>query len=174
MKKLIFGAWLFVYTALALAGINAPTYNGQPYFRATINANQSLTTNVQTVVQWNVVSYDSGGYFNSGNWQYNPKVAGKYRVTAILGYVRSDNTASSGYFNTFIEKNGSVVSANAIGQFSAVMTGADIIVTDTVTMNGSTDYIRITGQCQFASGTCAIQNGTNNALSYWTVEYIGP
>lgn len=174
MRKALFGAWLFLYTALAFAGLNAPTYNGQPYFRATISTAQSVSTGVQTLVTWPSVSWDSGGYFNSGTNQYTPKVAGKYRVTAMVTLARTDTGADAWYFNAFINKNGSVVSANALGSGTSAMSGASILVTDTVSLNGSTDYLSITAQCQFPSGTCSVQPGTNSALTYWTVEYIGP
>lgn len=113
--------------------------SGATAFRATLSADQTVTTGTLTKVQCNTENYDTGSYYdNATNYRYTPLIAGKYRITGYLSF--TTNTAN-GFCAAHIYLNG----ASIARQFAFYNSAATIycVVSIDVAMNGSTDYLEM-------------------------------
>lgn len=153
-------AHLTVGTGLQISGTTLST--ATPYFRAQRGSNQSLSNSTNTKIQFNTEDFDSNGFFdNATNYRFQPTIAGKYQISAILNY----ETSASGVCHVQIWKNGSLYTVVVIELNSANNKSASIF--DIIDFNGSSDYIEIYG----------FQNsgGAKNVLagSFVAGHYIG-
>ena len=110
-----------------------------PAFSATASGNQTLTTYVNTKVQFNTKVFDTASaYDNVTNYRFTPTVAGYYQVNVSVQIQGS----ASGALSLFIYKNGSLYNQLAYSANSAALnpmiTGSILLF-----LNGSTDYIEI-------------------------------
>ena len=108
-----------------------------PAFRAYTDTIQTTSNNTVTKAALNLETYDTDSCYDTSNYRFTPNVAGKY----YFNWVAQDNYTSSAATDTsiFIRKNGS-----DIADFGNNTTGSkygSLIVSTTVEMNGSSDYV---------------------------------
>lgn len=125
-----------------------------PAFRATMSGDQTVTTGILTKVQFDTEDFDTNSnYDHSTNYRLTPTVAGKYYITANLGY--NDGGSNPGAARLEIHKNGTSVSQ----AFDPFWDNGDCYLNTQalVTFNGTTDYVEIfalisgTGNTDFLS-----------------------
>ena len=134
-------------------GTGSPAIREIPAFRVYNNAQQNVTSNVETKAILNTKTgdnfYDTNNWFDIVNYRYIPQVAGYYFFSGMLrlsaGGVTAMTTQSASLF-----KNNSRVIAN----FSRQATGSPVhvSVSDTIYLNGSTDYVELWGIVAVSSG----------------------
>jgi len=143
------------------AGIQLPSY-AAPTFSVTRSADQSITQNSYTRINFDSKNFDTGiCYNNTGStvtlngvsapaYSFAPNVAGYYLFFASL----FNNPAGAGQYVTAVRKNGSnqsaagnLVNGNAVGGGSTVPT------TVLLYANGTSDYFDVVGYATTASPT---------------------
>ena len=119
-------------TGIKLASTAAPA------FSAYNNANQTLSTNTTTKIQFNTEVFDTNSNFDATtNYRFTPTVAGYYLVSAQIACI----SANSSEITLQLYKNGSAYTR--LGRLAP--TGQTIYFGNSalVPMNGSTDYLEI-------------------------------
>ena len=109
-----------------------------PAFRAYMGATQTISTASGTKLNFNTESYDTGSNYDTSNYRFLPTTAGKYLITAS---VRLSGAVTITNVQLYIYKNGSMYNRNTQGfngDSSPMITN-----TDTIEMNGSSDYIEM-------------------------------
>ncbi len=109
-----------------------------PAFRAYMGASQTISTASATKLNFNTESYDTGSNYDTSNYRFTPTTAGKYLITASI---RLSGSVTATNCQLYLYKNGSVYNRSTQGfngDSSPMLTN-----TDTVEMNGSSDYIEI-------------------------------
>jgi hypothetical protein len=124
----------------------ASTFAGTgPAFRATLSANQSISTGTRTKVALNTETFDTNNnYDNTTNYRFTPTVAGYYQVNGVISFQGTTVSAVAAE----IRKNGT---SYTVTYFYATNDN-NLYVGDLVYMNGSTDYVELWGQVNAASG----------------------
>ena len=108
-----------------------------PAFRAYTDTAQTTSSGTATKAALDLETYDTDSCYDTSTYRFTPNVAGKY----YFNWVAQDNYTSSAATDTsiFIRKNGS-----DIADFGNNTTGSkygSLIVSTTVEMNGSSDYV---------------------------------
>lgn len=70
--------------ALSFAGDNRPIS-----FKAYKNTTQAIGSGTTAKIQWDGLTYDSHGCYDVGNYRYNVKIPGKYRISAYFEFASS-------------------------------------------------------------------------------------
>ena len=129
--------------------MNTGTLAGNgPAFRAHLSADQSITNNTWTKVQFNTENFDTNSnYDNSTNYRFTPTVAGYYQVNFRVRFNGTSLTTQL----AAIYKNGAITSYANTGRFA---TSSDVGVNggDLLYMNGTTDYLEVFGFLTASSG----------------------
>ena len=118
-----------------------------PAFSAYANALQSISTSTDTKVILQAEEWDTANCFDSTtNYRFTPNVAGYYQINAMCRmHVASSVVMSNTHLSLF--KNGSVYKrAQEFG--NANQDGVQIVLSEMVYFNGSTDYIELYGYIQ--------------------------
>ena len=144
----------------------------QPAFQALLSADQTLTDDVITKVQFNTEDLDTDNcYDNSTNYRFTPTIAGKYFVYSGLELKGgSGNTLE--YVILDIKKNDTtnnirIINNPADNQAAGIVNYASSIID----MNGSTDFIEIYATITVSSGSGIVEGGSRN--SYFGAYRIG-
>ena len=124
-----------------------------PAFEASLSADQTISNNSQTKVQFNTEDLDTNGcYDNSTNYRFTPTVAGKYYIYSFLTIGQGTNVGIAGQI--YIRKNGSSIRETQTNVYNNnVLNLTSLHISSIVTMNGSSDYLEIYGLAEVASGT---------------------
>ncbi len=117
-----------------------------PAFHVYESSSQTVSANTYTKVTLNEELYDTNNDFASD--RFTPTTAGKY---FIYGNIHLDGASYPTHLETAIYKNGSIIARNFTAQSSATVYGNKIIST-TVDMNGSSDYVELYGKLNYAAG----------------------
>ena len=133
-----------------------------PAFHANLSANQTVSNNTDTKVQFDTEVLDTDGcYDNSSNYRFTPTTAGKYFVYSTL---HCNATSANNFLlgTTTIKKNGSNIIYSQMDQrttgngYSNAVNAFGI-----VDMNGSSDYLESWGYVSSSGGTQTISgNGS--------------
>jgi hypothetical protein len=137
-----------------------------PAFSANRAADQSITQNAYTQIQWTAETFDTGGCFNNTGstvtlngisapaYTFAPNVAGYYLFFASC----YNNPAGSGQYVTAIRKNGSnqAPAGNLVN--TAVGGGSTVSATNLLYANGTSDYFDVVVYASTASPT--VQSGS--------------
>jgi hypothetical protein len=110
------------------------------FVNVALSADQAMTKNVITKVQYDTEVYDPNGWWDSTtNYRFQPDEAGYYLVIAHLGW----NNAGTQYdiVDGYVYKNGSEF-MHGETLYRASMVG-DITISCISQMNGSSDYLEI-------------------------------
>ena len=121
-----------------------------PMFQVKLGSNQSVSSGVNTKVQFNTEEYDTNNFFDSTtNYRFQPTIAGHYHISGglfvdVAGSTFSNLATASVYFNgssanlgagrVFLRNGSSGNESEAGGSFSY-----------TVYFNGSSDYLEVFG-----------------------------
>ena len=154
-------------TLLTTATAGVPV-NG-PAFSAYANANQTVTTTVETKVQLNIEEFDTASCFDSAtNYRFTPNVAGYYQINGIIRG-RASTTLNLIFLTLF--KNGSAFMRGTENQYSLSGGGStQVCISAIVYLNGTTDYIELygridgTGTCTFVSDGAPFTSRMNGCL----------
>ena len=121
------------------AGIQVAS-NAAPAFSAYLASTQSVTNNVATKVTINTEVFDTNNNFdNATNYRFTPTVSGYYQVNGVVRF-SAGSSLSAGWISIY--KNGSEYSRGT--EYNTALTGVpQLVVTDIVYFNGSTDYIEL-------------------------------
>ena len=133
-----------------------------PAFHANLSANQTVSNNTDTKVQFDTEVLDTDGcYDNSSNYRFTPTTAGKYFVYSTL---HCNATSANNFLlgTTTIKKNGSNIIYSQMDQrttgngYSNAVNAFGI-----VDMNCSSDYLESWGYVSSSGGTQTISgNGS--------------
>ena len=152
----------------AQARANAGAARVAPYFMAGLPADQSVTTTSVTKANCSTVIADSHGWFSAGASRYTPQLAGKYRITAQIYGGGAGNVSR---VDARIYKNGSP-HANAVQIPGASSLFHSCLITVTVNMNGSTDYVELFGLVTALTPT--FTGGSAPIVTYFEGQFIAP
>jgi hypothetical protein len=109
-----------------------------PAFSAYNTSNQSVTSSTLTKITFQTEVFDTNNNFASST--FTPTVAGYYQINGLL---RAVGTAITSSF-VAIYKNGSIYSyASVLDGVSA--TSSQLVASEVIYMNGSTDYLELYG-----------------------------
>ena len=133
-----------------------------PAFHANLSANQTVSNNTDTKVQFDTEVLDTDGcYDNSTNYRFTPTTAGKYFVYSTL-HCNANSANNFLLGTTTIKKNGSNIIYSQMDQrttgngYSNAVNAFGI-----VDMNGSSDYLESWGYVSSSGGTQKISgNGS--------------
>jgi len=145
-----------------ITGVTTITGNlnaaGNYYVKLARTTNQTITSNVDTLIGFTATS-DTNGWYSGITTRTTPTVAGTYRVDAIMNW--QAGTITNNQTNIQIRKNGTTFALHQVGiaTFAYSQTACGI-----VTMNGTTDYIDFT----VYSGNTTSQVVTGTADGAWT------
>jgi hypothetical protein len=139
-----------------------------PAFQASLSANQTISDNVFTKVQFNTELVDTDNcYDNTTNYRFTPTTAGKYYVYSLI------TTTSGGDPETLemgirIHKNGT----NITEYFYDVRSNpssfnSSAFVGTIINFNGSSDYVEIFGMCNDTSGSPDIKGDATAFPTYF-------
>jgi hypothetical protein len=170
-------------SAPAVAGTNTLTLpansgeitvggNNTPAFQAELSADQTISSNVITKVQFDTEIFDTDGcYDNTTNYRFTPTVAGKYFVYA---QIRSDSAGNSqgSFIASNIQKNGSIIAESVIDFRSNNGRQAGLSLNTVVEMNGSTDYLEGYGRLLDTSGSPKFES-VNSSNYFGAYKLIG-
>ena len=146
-------------------GLSGQNY---PAFEAYLSANQNLTDNVNTKIQFDTELFDTDScYDNVTNYRFTPNVAGKYYVyfqTRLFSVntaqiVLNITTNGSTYRNAFFDPVNGQVAASSLP------------LNGIIDMNGTTDYLEFFVQFDVSSGTPVAQSGIQSC--YFGAYRIG-
>ena len=117
-----------------------------PAFEAYLSANQSISDNTITKIEFNTEDFDTDNtYDNSTNYRFTPNVSGKYFVYA-RGRGQVGNNTQLKTFEMYVYKNGAVYSRKGVLFDTNYERYASHTLTNVIDMNGTTDYIEIYGR----------------------------
>jgi hypothetical protein len=122
-----------------------------PAFSAYQNATQSINSQVETKIQFNVEDFDTASCYNTSTYRFTPTVAGYYQINLTVSCQSFSNTTQPS-----IWKNGNVWMYGAYPNTSSGTpnwTG----LSGLVYCNGSTDYI----EAYFFSGAASTLQGNS-------------
>ena len=146
------GDTITIPSGATLTNSGTTTGFNNPAFHVYETSSQTVTTNTYTKATLDEELYDSNNNFASS--RFTPTVAGKY---FIYGNMHLDGSSYPTYTETAIYKNGSAIARNFTAQSSANIYGNKVIST-TVDMNGSSDYVELWGKVT-QGGTCSFVGG---------------
>ena len=140
-----------------------------PAFEAVRTSSQSISNASQTKIQFDTKNFDTdGAYDNSTNYRFTPQVAGKYFV---YSYARFLSIADTKQGIVYIYKNGS--STGFVNSMSSGGNGhVGTLITKTIDLNGSTDYIESFGY-QDSGSSKDIQGSGSEDITIFGAYRIG-
>ena len=136
-----------------------------PAFEAYLSADQSISDNSSTKVQFDTERFDSNSdYDNSSNYRFTPTVAGKYYVYSQVEFAINDYDIYVA--ELVLKRNGS----NYISTMSVSGDGASlrthVAVKGIIEFNGSSDYVEIFGKLE-RHGSSGNRFDSNTAATYF-------
>ena len=140
------------------------------------SADKSISTGVETVIDWDAEDYDSGTMHDNStnNSRITVPSDGKYLVTAKIAWA---NSSASGRRLAYLNKNGtSSASALPSGLFEIPLptdgsANPSHIITVVVNLTTS-DYLTISVS-QDSGGSLSVEGGTDVRSSYFQVTKVG-
>ena len=150
--------------APAVAGSNTATFpaatgtvmvsGNMPAFSVTNNTGQTISSNVETVVQLQTKQFDTAGAFNNTGstatlnglsvpaWAFMPPIAGYYTISGTLRV--NGSTSTGGTYGGFFKNGGRY----RIGFITAIPVSDGQIWSTSITLylNGTSDYVQLFGQ----------------------------
>jgi hypothetical protein len=134
-----------------------------------LSANQSVTDATDTLVDFDSVSLDTHDWFDTGTHRYTPQIAGYYMIT---WRVAVNGTTVVQYYSRLRKNGGTVFQGDRLLGISGTTTaGIGTAVSSWILLNGSTDYVDVTGFVDATSGTQFY--GSNSGVgSYFQAHLI--
>lgn len=140
-----------------------------PNFRATMSATQIIGVTTYAKIEFDTETFDSDGdYDPTTNFRFTPTVAGKYQVT-ITAEVQVSNMTD---LRLSLYKNGvTEIQQDKTRPSNGVTSRYNMIVSDIVEMNGTTDYIEAYAYAN-GTGNPSVQHERNSATASWFSAYL--
>ena len=69
---------------LSVAGSTITSANNGPAFQAYMSANQVISNDTDTVLQFNTEEYDTAGAYDTSTYKFTPQTAGKYFILSLI------------------------------------------------------------------------------------------
>ena len=136
-------------TALTISESGVPLLN-VPAFRAYLSTTQSISNSTETKVNIDTKTgaefFDTNDWFDTTNKRYVPQIAGYYQVN---GVVRCGGTSQTVQV-AILYKNGTRYS---IGETQRGASLVQVVVSDVIYLNGTTDYVELYGYITATSPT---------------------
>ena len=158
--------------ALGLTGagdITGGSFN-RPVVRAHLSAHQNIGDNVTTTIQFNQVSIDTNGCYDTNTYKFTPNVEGYYFIH-LQAHMGQDGGSSDVQFSQAnIEKNGNdIIASSRQNPANDAEDGGASHACSTITpMNGTTDYITFTGRVDTGSSVTEIFHGNTAECTQFT------
>jgi len=143
-----------------------------PAFQVYLSADQTVTDATHTKIQFDTVTLDTSNNWDSTNYRWLPTVAGKYLIYGQIYATGSTSTVIRGvtqlYVNTTVvaleQEWGSVSSPGTVRSpsFSVIQE-----------LNGTSDYIEMTGFIDVTSGTPRLDTDGIQLRNYFGAYRIG-
>jgi len=132
-------------------GVTLGVYGNIPAFSVTRSADQSVTQNAYTKVNFDLKNFDTNNNYDATtNYRFTPTVAGYY----FLFVVFFNNPAGAGQYVTYIRKNGGSISpAGNLVNGNAVGGGSTLSTSNLLYANGTTDFFDTAVYASTASPT---------------------
>ena len=124
-----------------------------PIFSARQTANQSITANTWTKINFGTENYDSANCYDTSTSVFTPNVAGYYLISSVFAAATSVTL-----IGLLLKKNGADFRYGSV--IGGVSSSAAASWAGLVYMNGTTDYLEIYG---YLSGTSPQTNGLATA-----------
>lgn len=162
-------------TVSGTSGINLTSGN-VPSFRAGISTAQALSAGASNILAYDTKMYDTASNFNNTNaivngagpYSFKPSVPGYYQVNM------SANTSNSPISNTLIAYlfRNSLEVCRGTRLITASAGNCGVVCSDTVYLNGSTDYIDAR---MYTSSACNVElGGTPGIVAAFSATLIRP
>ncbi len=141
-------------------GTAAGSVANAPFFRAFLNANQSIANGTRTLVTFNSESFDASSAYNTSNGRFTPQTSGYYYISAAL---KTDTGTNFTSLTVYLRKNGTeVLEVSAFNDAYNSTFGATIIQ-----LNGSTDYVDVAAN-QNSGGAIDLNGGSDGKKNFFT------
>ena len=143
-----------------------------PAFEAYLSANQTISHDTETKIQFNTETYDTdNAYDNSTNYRFTPQTAGKYFVYGnINGTVGTSNVNSN---RAILKKNGTTVKYVNQDFRNNPSKTSNTPVSVIVDMNGSTDYVELYALIEYSSSaTVQVLGASNNYSAFGAYKIL--
>ena len=138
----------------------AGVFTNTPYFRAFLNANQSIANSTRTLVTFNSTSFDASSAYSTSTGRFTPQTAGHYYVSTAL---KTDTGTNFTNFTLYLRKNGTeIIEVSAFNDAYNSTFGATIIQ-----LNGSTDYVDVAAN-QNSGGDINLNGGSEGKKNFFT------
>jgi len=112
-----------------------------PAFRAYSSGNQTISNSTYTKITLNNKNFDTNNNFDlTTNYRFTPTIAGYYQINGQVFFIGN----ASGQVQIAIYKNGTQYNFGS-GTNNNVNIGGQVVVSDLVYMNGTTDYVELWG-----------------------------
>jgi len=113
------------------------------------STNQTVTTNTNTKVQFDIVTLDTHSWWDAVNYRYVPQIPGYYRFDYSVGL----NGTSPTILQSSLLKNGATshIGFRMLGTFSTTAGGMGGGASVVLSMNGTTDYVEVWGSVNATS-----------------------
>jgi hypothetical protein len=138
-----------------------------PAFSAYLNTTQSLTTDVNTIVQCDTEEFDTASCYNTSTYRFTPNVAGYYQVNGQISCRLATNVTR---FSLNIQKNGSVFKYGGDIYVTSGVTGFKQPVSALVYMNGTTDYLQLAATVTASSASISGDSFLSNYFQAFLVR----
>ena len=138
-----------------------------PAFMATMSANQSLSHNTSSKVQFNTEVFDTDSAYDTSNYRFTVPSgkAGKYHFQTAFGVYDSANTLQQ--VNGIIKKNGSEITNVRFFHIGSESRGAAVSLSVILPLVAS-DYIEVFVYEQESGSNSAVVNTSGNTTQYFT------
>jgi hypothetical protein len=143
--------------AYRAASIQVPSNN---IVFSKVATNQTITAVSDTTINF-ADNQDPQGWFNTSTHVFQPTIAGYYNISYSVLWGIGTGT---GQINTQINLNGTTQLYIAQGQTNTVqpLTQSGTVIQY---LNGTTDYVKVTGYTSSASGSQVVQAGAGTVFS---------
>ena len=144
-----------------------------PAFEAKMSADQTLSDDTVTKVNFNTEVFDTAGnYDHSSNYRFTPTTAGKYYVYSTVRCNSSSNSTVA-QIDVIIYKNGSAYSSSGINFSTNYGNEQSPTVTNVIDFNGSSDFVEIYVRNNVTSGTPKVQADTFTSSATFGAYRLG-
>jgi len=154
-------------TQTGVGGVNTPAFMSQ------ISANQSVSHDTQTKINFDTKIFDTDTNFDTTNKRFTPTTAGKYFLSCNVSLTGTNNRDY--FFALQFFKNGSEVFGIQTGD--ELTTGTDFGMSSNciVDFNGSSDYVEMYmySYDYSASGSISLIKGTQPRTFFHGYKIIG-
>lgn len=148
--------------------INNGVLKNTPAFQAKMSADQTISDDVYTKVQFNTEDYDTNSMYDTSTYRFTPTTAGKYFIYTYASLSAEaaselDSARLSIYLNGTEHFWGLMNMGNNFPEI------VNITTVGVIDMNGSTDYIEVFARINDSSGSPVVKSGTRSRFGAYRI-----